>query len=99
MARDLWESVMTRSVQRHKHMQCTLERLTELQRAVEELCLDMEQAEGVQEAWGPIGNLLIDSLQDHIDATKVCRNQQHTTILFSTTKVHFYFPLYNDYLD
>ena len=80
MAGDLWERVMSRSVQRHKHMQCTLERLTELQGAVEELCLDMEQAEGVQEAWGPIGDLLIDSLQDHIDATKVCRNQQHTTI-------------------
>uniref|UniRef100_A0A673WNT7 Dystrophin related protein 2 n=1 Tax=Salmo trutta TaxID=8032 RepID=A0A673WNT7_SALTR len=75
VARDLWESVMTRSVQRHKHMQCTLERLTELQRAVEELCLDMEQAEGVQEAWGPIGNLLIDSLQDHIDATKLFQEE------------------------
>uniref|UniRef100_A0A8C7L1X0 Dystrophin related protein 2 n=1 Tax=Oncorhynchus kisutch TaxID=8019 RepID=A0A8C7L1X0_ONCKI len=71
VAGDLWESVMSRSVQRHKHMQCTLERLTELQGAVEELCLDMEQAEGVQEAWGPIGDLLIDSLQDHIDATKL----------------------------
>uniref|UniRef100_A0A8C8LPC0 Dystrophin related protein 2 n=1 Tax=Oncorhynchus tshawytscha TaxID=74940 RepID=A0A8C8LPC0_ONCTS len=75
VAGDLWESVMSRSVQRHKHMQCTLERLTELQGAVEELCLDMEQAEGVQEAWGPIGDLLIDSLQDHIDATKLFQEE------------------------
>uniref|UniRef100_A0A4W5L1J0 Dystrophin related protein 2 n=1 Tax=Hucho hucho TaxID=62062 RepID=A0A4W5L1J0_9TELE len=75
MAGDLWESVMSRSVQRHKHMQCTQERLTELQGAVEELCLDMEQAEGVQEAWGPIGDLLIDSLQDHIDATKLFQEE------------------------
>uniref|UniRef100_A0A8C7UBB3 Dystrophin related protein 2 n=1 Tax=Oncorhynchus mykiss TaxID=8022 RepID=A0A8C7UBB3_ONCMY len=86
VAGDLWERVMSRSVQRHKHMQCTLERLTELQGAVEELCLDMEQAEGVQEAWGPIGDLLIDSLQDHIDATKVCRNHHIQPFLFSTTK-------------
>ncbi|KAM9539623.1 dystrophin-related protein 2-like isoform 12-T18 [Salvelinus alpinus] len=75
VAGDLWESVMSRSVQRHKHMQCTLERLTELQGAVEELCLDIEQAEGVQEAWGPIGDLLIDSLQDHIDATKLFQEE------------------------
>uniref|UniRef100_A0A8C7UEB7 Dystrophin related protein 2 n=1 Tax=Oncorhynchus mykiss TaxID=8022 RepID=A0A8C7UEB7_ONCMY len=75
VAGDLWERVMSRSVQRHKHMQCTLERLTELQGAVEELCLDMEQAEGVQEAWGPIGDLLIDSLQDHIDATKLFQEE------------------------
>lgn len=80
-------------------MERTLERLLQTQAAMEELAVALEQAEGVRDAWEPVGDLFIDSLQDHIDATKVCRNQQHTTILFSTTKVHFYFPLYNDYLD
>ena len=71
LASNVWDRVMARCVQRHHHMTATLEYLTELQGVMEELCLDLEQAESVQEAWRPIGDLLIDSLQDHINATQV----------------------------
>lgn len=52
-------------------MERTLERLLQIQAAMEELAVALEQAEGVRDAWEPVGDLFIDSLQDHIDATKV----------------------------
>ncbi|TNN72730.1 Dystrophin-related protein 2 [Liparis tanakae] len=52
-------------------MERTLERLLQVQAAMEELAVALEQAEGVRDAWEPVGDLFIDSLQDHIDATKV----------------------------
>lgn len=52
-------------------MERTLERLLQIQAAMEELALALDQAEGVRDAWEPVGDLFIDSLQDHIDATKV----------------------------
>lgn len=54
-----------------RHMERTLERLLQIQAAMEELAVALEQAEGVRDAWEPVGDLFIDSLQDHIDATKV----------------------------
>lgn len=54
-------------------MERTLERLLQIQAAMEELAVALEQAEGVRDAWEPVGDLFIDSLQDHIDATKVHR--------------------------
>lgn len=39
----------------------------------------LDQAEGVRDAWEPVGDLFIDSLQDHIDATKVRRSTLHST--------------------
>ena len=52
-------------------MERTLERLLQTQAAMEELDVALEQAEGVRDAWEPVGDLFIDALQDHIDATKV----------------------------
>lgn len=52
-------------------MERTLERLLQIQAAMEELAVALDQAEGVRDAWEPVGDLFIDSLQDHIDATKV----------------------------
>lgn len=54
-------------------MERTLERLLQIQAAMEELAVALDQAEGVRDAWEPVGDLFIDSLQDHIDATKVRR--------------------------
>ncbi|CDQ95611.1 unnamed protein product [Oncorhynchus mykiss] len=68
---DLWEKLTARCVDRHRHMERTLERLLQTQAAMEELAMALEQAEGVRDAWEPVGDLFIDSLQDHIDATKV----------------------------
>uniref|UniRef100_A0A8C7TPB6 Dystrophin related protein 2 n=1 Tax=Oncorhynchus mykiss TaxID=8022 RepID=A0A8C7TPB6_ONCMY len=58
-----------------KHMERTLERLLQTQAAMEELAMALEQAEGVRDAWEPVGDLFIDSLQDHIDATKLFKEE------------------------
>lgn len=73
VASDLWEKLTARCVDRHRHMERTLERLLQIQATMEELAAALEQAEGVRDAWEPVGDLFIDSLQDHIDATKVIR--------------------------
>ncbi|KAK5605307.1 Dystrophin- protein 2 [Crenichthys baileyi] len=57
------------------HMERTLERLLQIQAAMEELAGALEQAEGVRDAWEPVGDLFIDSLQDHIDATKLFKEE------------------------
>uniref|UniRef100_A0A8C6NL03 Dystrophin related protein 2 n=1 Tax=Nothobranchius furzeri TaxID=105023 RepID=A0A8C6NL03_NOTFU len=71
VASDLWEKLTARCVDRHR----TLERLLQIQAAMEELAGALEQAEGVRDAWEPVGDLFIDSLQDHIDATKLFKEE------------------------
>lgn len=73
-------------------MERTLERLLQIQAAMEELAVALEQAEGVRDAWEPVGDLFIDSLQDHIDATKVdahrkpcCITRMLSSLLFSSS--------------
>ncbi|CAG5989285.1 unnamed protein product [Menidia menidia] len=75
VASDLWEKLTARCVDRHRHMERTLERLLQIQAAMEELARALEQAEGVRDAWEPVGDLFIDSLQDHIDATKLFKEE------------------------
>ncbi|XP_064185383.1 dystrophin-related protein 2 isoform X2 [Anguilla rostrata] len=75
VASDLWEKLTARCVDRHRHMERTLERLLQVQGAMGELGVALEQAEGVRDAWEPVGDLFIDSLQDHIDATKLFKEE------------------------
>ncbi|XP_046704769.1 dystrophin-related protein 2 isoform X1 [Silurus meridionalis] len=75
VASDLWEKLTARCVDRHRHMERTLERLLQVQAAMEELAHALEQADGVRDAWEPVGDLFIDSLQDHIDATKLFKEE------------------------
>uniref|UniRef100_A0A3B3U4B2 Dystrophin related protein 2 n=1 Tax=Poecilia latipinna TaxID=48699 RepID=A0A3B3U4B2_9TELE len=75
VASDLWEKLTARCVDRHRHMERTLECLLQIQAAMDELAGALEQAEGVRDAWEPVGDLFIDSLQDHIDATKLFKEE------------------------
>ncbi|KAK3535336.1 hypothetical protein QTP70_008563 [Hemibagrus guttatus] len=75
VASDLWEKLTARCVDRHRHMERTLERLLQMQAAMDELAHALEQADGVRHAWEPVGDLFIDSLQDHIDATKLFKEE------------------------
>ncbi|MGH0160276.1 UNVERIFIED_CONTAM: hypothetical protein FKN15_053112 [Acipenser sinensis] len=75
VASDLWEKLTARCLDRHRHMELTLERLLELQAAMEELAGALDQGEGVRGSWEPVGDLFIDSLQDHIDATKLFKEE------------------------
>ncbi|KAK6480345.1 dystrophin-related protein 2-like [Huso huso] len=75
VASDLWEKLTARCLDRHRHMELTLERLLELQAAMEELAGALDQGGGVRGSWEPVGDLFIDSLQDHIDATKLFKEE------------------------
>lgn len=60
-----------RSVEWQKKLDDALERLQELQDATDELDHKLRQAEAMKGSWQPVGDLLIDSLQDHIGKIKV----------------------------
>ncbi|RXM31939.1 Dystrophin [Acipenser ruthenus] len=66
-----WERLNRRSADWQKKLDEALERLLELQEAMDELDLKLHQAEMVKQGWQPVGDLLIDSLQDHIEKLKV----------------------------
>ncbi|XP_024863232.1 utrophin isoform X2 [Kryptolebias marmoratus] len=52
-----------------------LERLQDLQSSMDQLDLQLTQAEEVKASWQPVGDLLIDSLQAHIDRTTAFREE------------------------
>ncbi|XP_072437733.1 utrophin-like isoform X5 [Chiloscyllium punctatum] len=62
-----WELLNTHASNWQKQVQKALEKLQELQKAMDDLEAHVITAEGVRTEWQPVGDLLIDSLQDHID--------------------------------
>ncbi|XP_059500021.1 uncharacterized protein LOC132208561 isoform X2 [Stegostoma tigrinum] len=64
-----WEQLKTRASNWQKQVEKALEKLQELQKALDDLEAHVITAEGVHTDWQPVGDLLIDSLQDHIDKT------------------------------
>ncbi|XP_067896656.1 dystrophin isoform X2 [Heterodontus francisci] len=68
-----WDKLSTRSADWQKRIDEALERLLELQDAMDELNRKLRQAEAVRDTWQPVGDLLIDSLQDHIEKVKAFR--------------------------
>ncbi|XP_069469123.1 dystrophin-related protein 2 isoform X2 [Ambystoma mexicanum] len=75
VASELWEKLTVRCVDQHRHIERTLEQLMELQGAMEELNVTLTQAEGTRETWEAIGDLFIDSLPDHIQTTKLFKEE------------------------
>ncbi|XP_069749487.1 dystrophin-related protein 2 [Narcine bancroftii] len=72
---EMWEKLSARCIDRHRHIERTMERLLELQSAMEEIAIALDQAEAVRDSWEPVGDLFIDSLQEHIDTTKVLKDE------------------------
>ncbi|XP_068124423.1 dystrophin isoform X5 [Hyperolius riggenbachi] len=68
-----WDRLNMRSVEWQKKLDDALERLQELQDAMDELDHKLHQAEAMKGSWQPVGDLLIDSLQDHIGKIKAFR--------------------------
>ncbi|XP_036396175.1 dystrophin isoform X3 [Megalops cyprinoides] len=68
-----WDGLRERTADWQQRLDQALERLLELQEAEDQLELKLQQAEMVKESWEPVGDLLIDSLQDHIDRIKAFR--------------------------
>lgn len=93
--RERWERLKGHIGGWQSQVDQALERLQELQSSMDQLDLRLTQAEEAKAAWQPVGDLLIDALQDHIDKTVV--SQRHSgsiplsqlTLQSSRTQVFF----------
>ncbi|XP_047211782.1 dystrophin isoform X4 [Girardinichthys multiradiatus] len=65
-----WDQLNSDSADWQRRLELALNRLMELQEAEDLLDTQLRQAEMVKEAWEPVGELLIDSLPEHIDRVK-----------------------------
>lgn len=65
-----------------------LERLQDLQSSMDQLDLRLTRAEEAKVTWQPVGDLLIDSLQDHIDKTVVSQTDGTTAKALSSSRHH-----------
>uniref|UniRef100_A0A6I8RQL8 Dystrophin n=1 Tax=Xenopus tropicalis TaxID=8364 RepID=A0A6I8RQL8_XENTR len=65
-----WDKLNLRSTDWQKKLDEALQRLQELQEAMDELDHKLHQAEALKGSWQPVGDLLIDSLQDHLGKIK-----------------------------
>ncbi|XP_032889087.1 dystrophin isoform X3 [Amblyraja radiata] len=68
-----WDKLSARSGDWQKRIDEALKKLLELQDSMDELNLKLRQAEAIKDTWQPVGDLLIDSLQDHIEKVKAFR--------------------------
>lgn len=69
--KEKWESLNAVTSNWQKQVDKALEKLRDLQGAMDDLDADLKEAEAVRNGWKPVGDLLIDSLQDHIEKTMV----------------------------
>lgn len=69
--RERWERLKGHMGGWQSQVERALERLQELQSSMDQLDLRLTRAEEAKATWQPVGDLLIDSLQDHIDKTVV----------------------------
>ncbi|XP_057351953.1 dystrophin isoform X5 [Manis pentadactyla] len=70
-----WEKLNLHSADWQRKIDEALERLQELQEATDELDLKLRRAEVIKGSWQPVGDLLIDSLQDHLEKVKALRGE------------------------
>uniref|UniRef100_A0A671LEG0 Dystrophin-like n=1 Tax=Sinocyclocheilus anshuiensis TaxID=1608454 RepID=A0A671LEG0_9TELE len=66
-----WKNLGAAAVDWQQQLELAMERLMELQDAQDQLDFKLRQAETVKNSWKPVGDLLIDDLQNHIDRVKV----------------------------
>lgn len=66
-----WDRLSTDAADWQRRLELALDRLMELQEAEDLLDGQLRQAEMVKDAWEPVGDLLIDSLPEHIERVKV----------------------------
>ncbi|XP_076017960.1 dystrophin isoform X2 [Genypterus blacodes] len=65
-----WERLNADSDEWQRRLELALDRLLELQEAEDLLDGQLRQAEMVKEAWEPVGDLLIETLPEHIERVK-----------------------------
>uniref|UniRef100_A0A672MZ84 Dystrophin n=1 Tax=Sinocyclocheilus grahami TaxID=75366 RepID=A0A672MZ84_SINGR len=70
-----WKNLGAASVDWQQQLELALERLMELQDAQDQLDFKLRQAETMKNSWKPVGDLLIDDLQNHIDRVKAFQEE------------------------
>ncbi|XP_043091945.1 dystrophin isoform X2 [Puntigrus tetrazona] len=70
-----WKNLGAASVDWQQQLELAMERLMELQDAQDQLDFKLRQAETVKNSWKPVGDLLIDDLQNHIDRVKTFQEE------------------------
>ncbi|XP_029799106.1 utrophin [Suricata suricatta] len=73
--KEKWENLNAVTNNWQKQVDKALEKLRDLQGAMDDLDVDMKEVEAVRNGWKPVGDLLIDSLQDHIEKTMAFREE------------------------
>ncbi|GAB1294912.1 Utrophin [Apodemus speciosus] len=73
--REKWENLNAVTSNWQKQVGKALEKLRDLQGAMDDLDADMKEVETVRNGWKPVGDLLIDSLQGHIEKTLAFREE------------------------
>ncbi|KAF4078503.1 hypothetical protein AMELA_G00199850 [Ameiurus melas] len=73
--RERWERLLGHVAGWHEQVERSLEKLQDLQSAMDQLDVHLSQPEEVKGRWQPVGDLLIDSLQDHLDKTTAFRDE------------------------
>ncbi|XP_032130249.1 utrophin isoform X13 [Sapajus apella] len=73
--KEKWENLNAVTSNWQKQVDTALEKLRDLQGAMDDLDADMKEAESVRNGWKPVGDLLIDSLQDHIEKIMAFREE------------------------
>ena len=83
--RERWERLKGHMGGWQSQVERALERLQELQSSMDQLDLRLTRAEEAKATWQPVGDLLIDSLQDHIDKTMVSHTDTKCTTVIKTS--------------
>ncbi|XP_054018725.1 utrophin isoform X4 [Dryobates pubescens] len=73
--KERWENLNASASIWQKQVDKALEKLKDLQCAMDDLDADLKEAENVRNGWKPVGDLLIDSLPDHIEKTTAFREE------------------------
>ncbi|XP_061480028.1 utrophin isoform X2 [Rhineura floridana] len=73
--KEKWESLNICANSWQKQVDKALEKLKDLQCSMDDLDADLREAENVRNGWKAVGEILIDSLQDHIDKTTAFREE------------------------
>ncbi|XP_036405423.1 utrophin isoform X2 [Megalops cyprinoides] len=73
--RERWERLSANADSWQQQVDKALEKLQDLRGAMDQLDLRLAEAEDTRAGWQPVGDLLIDSLQDHIEKTTAFREE------------------------
>nr|XP_014437163.1 utrophin isoform X2 [Pelodiscus sinensis]XP_025035407.1 utrophin isoform X2 [Pelodiscus sinensis] len=73
--KEKWDSLNASANSWQKQVDKALEKLKDVQCAMDDLDADLKEAENVRNGWKPVGDLLIDSLQEHVEKTTAFREE------------------------